>query len=90
MTLRTLARPRLAQLTRGQRADLRALGVQQLDDIGARITELIQMKPPEGIVAKLSLLPKLLDHEDGELTATQKVKRNSLEEMFGDLIESMY
>ncbi|GIT46638.1 MAG: hypothetical protein Ct9H300mP12_12230 [Acidimicrobiales bacterium] len=31
-----------------------------------------------------------LDHEDGELTATQKIKRNSMEEMFGELIEEMY
>jgi 4-hydroxy-3-polyprenylbenzoate decarboxylase len=38
-----------------------ALGVSNLDDIGARITELIQLKPPEGLLAKLSLLPKLLE-----------------------------
>ena len=36
------------------------------------------------------LLTKELDHEDGELTATQKVKRSIIEERFGDLIESMY
>ena len=36
------------------------------------------------------LIPKELDHEDGELTATQKVKRTSMEEMYGDLVESMY
>ena len=36
------------------------------------------------------MIPKELDHEDGELTATQKVKRSSIEEMFSDLIESMY
>jgi 4-hydroxy-3-polyprenylbenzoate decarboxylase len=38
-----------------------ALGVEQLDEIGARITELLQMKPPEGIVAKLALLPRLME-----------------------------
>jgi 4-hydroxy-3-polyprenylbenzoate decarboxylase len=38
-----------------------ALGVDDLDDIGARITELIQLKPPDGLIAKLSLLPKLLE-----------------------------
>jgi 4-hydroxy-3-polyprenylbenzoate decarboxylase len=38
-----------------------ALGVDDLDDIGARITELIQLKPPDGLMAKLSLLPKLLE-----------------------------
>ncbi len=36
------------------------------------------------------LLPKELDHEDGELTATQKVKKNSMTDMFGGLIEEMY
>ena len=36
------------------------------------------------------LLTKELDHEDGELTATQKVKRSIIEERFRDLIESMY
>ncbi|MGH9186962.1 MAG: AMP-dependent synthetase/ligase [Acidimicrobiales bacterium] len=41
-------------------------------------------------VKKFRLLPKELDHEDGELTATQKLKRKSMEQMFGDLIEVMY
>ena len=36
------------------------------------------------------LLTKELDHEEGELTATQKVKRSVIESKFGDLIESMY
>ena len=39
---------------------------------------------------KFRLIPKELDHEDGELTATQKVKRSSMMEMFGDLVEDMY
>ncbi|HEX8725439.1 MAG TPA: menaquinone biosynthesis decarboxylase [Gemmatimonadaceae bacterium] len=38
-----------------------ALGVDDLDAIGARITELLEMKVPEGFVAKLSLLPRLLE-----------------------------
>ena len=41
-------------------------------------------------IRKFALLPKELDHEDGELTATQKLKRSSMMEMFGDLVESMY
>ncbi|CAN5598558.1 AMP-dependent synthetase/ligase [soil metagenome] len=36
------------------------------------------------------LLPKELDAEDGELTATQKVKRQAIAEQFTDLIEEMY
>ena len=41
-------------------------------------------------VRKFALLPKELDHEDGELTATQKLKRSAMLEMFGDLVESLY
>ena len=43
----------------------------------------------EGI-KKFRMLPKELDHEDGELTATQKVKRRAIAEMFSALIEDMY
>ena len=39
---------------------------------------------------KFRMIPKELDHEDGELTATQKVKRSSLNDMFGHLITDMY
>ena len=41
-------------------------------------------------IKKFRMLPKELDHEDGELTATQKVKRSALAGTFGDLVESMY
>ncbi len=41
-------------------------------------------------VRKFRLIPKELDHEDGELTATQKLKRSSMMDMFGELVESMY
>ena len=43
----------------------------------------------EGI-KKFRMIPKELDHEDGELTATQKLKRSAMLDMFGDLVESMY
>jgi len=43
----------------------------------------------EGIKA-FRLLPKELDHEDGELTATQKLKRAALEDRYRDLVEEMY
>ena len=36
------------------------------------------------------MLPKEFDHEDGELTATQKVKRTAIAKLFGDLVEDMY
>ena len=41
-------------------------------------------------IKKFRMIPKELDHEDGELTATQKLKRNAMQDMFGDLVESMY
>jgi len=41
-------------------------------------------------VRKFELIPKELDHEDGELTATQKIKRSVIIEQFSELVESMY
>ena len=41
-------------------------------------------------IRKFRMIPKELDHEDGELTATQKIKRNVLMDQFGELIEEMY
>jgi long-chain acyl-CoA synthetase len=41
-------------------------------------------------IRKFRMIPKELDHEDGELTATQKLKRSAMSEMFGELIEDMY
>ncbi|QNG19078.1 long-chain fatty acid--CoA ligase [Rhodococcus triatomae] len=41
-------------------------------------------------IRKFRVLPKMLDHDDGELTATQKVRRAALHERFGDLIDDMY
>ena len=41
-------------------------------------------------IRKFALIPKELDHEDGELTATQKIKRSAMMELFGDLVDSMY
>ncbi|MBI2325178.1 MAG: AMP-binding protein [Chloroflexi bacterium] len=41
-------------------------------------------------IKRFRLLPKELDHEDGELTATQKVKRAILQDRFRDLVDSLY
>ena len=54
-----------------------------VDGVNARFATVEQVK-------KFRMLPKELDHEDGELTATQKVKRAALVGMFSDLVESMY
>jgi len=41
-------------------------------------------------IRKFRMITKELDHEDGDLTATQKAKRNVIIEKFSDLIEEMY
>ncbi|HET8684950.1 MAG TPA: AMP-binding protein [Micromonosporaceae bacterium] len=41
-------------------------------------------------VRRFRMLPKELDHEDGELTATQKVKRAAIAKLFADEVEGMY
>ncbi len=41
-------------------------------------------------VRSFRLLPKELHQDDGELTATQKVRRGQVSEIWGDLIEEMY
>ncbi|MGZ8493294.1 MAG: menaquinone biosynthesis decarboxylase [Gemmatirosa sp.] len=38
-----------------------ALGVQELDEHGRRITDLLDLKVPEGLLGKLSMLPRLLE-----------------------------
>jgi 4-hydroxy-3-polyprenylbenzoate decarboxylase len=38
-----------------------ALGVESLEEIGERIAELVNLKVPEGLMGKLSLLPKLAE-----------------------------
>jgi long-chain acyl-CoA synthetase len=60
-----------------------ALVQEVVDDTNQRLSR------PERI-KRFRLIPKELDHEDGELTATQKVKRGAIAAAFGDLIEDMY
>ena len=50
-----------------------ALGVEELDEIGERITEMLDLKVPEGLMGKLSMLPKLdeLGLKNGDLFAYQ-------------------
>ncbi len=38
-----------------------ALGVDNLDEVGGRISELLNLKVPEGLLGKLSMLPKLAE-----------------------------
>jgi long-chain acyl-CoA synthetase len=52
-------------------------------DVNSRFAQVEQVK-------EFRLLPKELDHEDGELTATQKVKRSAISEMFEGTVADMY
>jgi len=52
-------------------------------DVNTRLSTVEQIR-------KFRMLPKELDHEDGELTATQKVKRSAIAKLFADLIDEMY
>jgi long-chain acyl-CoA synthetase len=54
-----------------------------VDDVNAKLARVEQIK-------KFRMLPKELDHEDGELTATQKVKRAAIAKLFENLVEDMY
>jgi len=86
--------------TVGEWAQRRQLGYSTYRDLAEKpeVVELV-----DGIVkevnAKLSsveqikafrMLTKELDHEDGELTATQKVKRAAIAEKFNEIVEDMY
>jgi long-chain acyl-CoA synthetase len=54
-----------------------------VEDINGELANVEQIK-------KFCLLPKELDHEEGELTATQKVKRRAIASRFEELVERMY
>ncbi|MFI7698741.1 AMP-dependent synthetase/ligase [Nonomuraea sp. NPDC049480] len=54
-----------------------------VDEVNTRFASVEQVK-------RFAFLPKELDHEDGELTATQKVKRSAIAKLFEDLVEGMY
>ncbi|KQS69178.1 long-chain fatty acid--CoA ligase [Modestobacter sp. Leaf380] len=66
-----------------EKPEVVALVQEQVDKVNATLASVEQIKA-------FRLLPKLLDHEDGELTATQKVRRSALAERFGPLVEGMY
>ena len=67
----------------GEKKEVLALVQSIVDEVNERFARVEQVK-------KFTMLPKELDHEDGELTATQKVKRKAIATMFTDLVEDMY
>lgn len=66
-----------------EKPEVRALVQGIVDEVNSRHNPVEQVK-------HFRMLPKELDHEDGELTATQKVKRSAIDAMFHDLVEDMY
>jgi long-chain acyl-CoA synthetase len=52
-------------------------------DINSRYARVEQIR-------KFRMLPKELDHEEGDLTATQKVKRSAMLATFAYLVDDMY
>ncbi len=66
-----------------EQPDVRALISQWVEEVNAELAPVEQIK-------RFALLAKALDHDEGELTATQKVKRRAIEQMFKDTIEALY
>ncbi len=66
-----------------RKAEVRQLVQQWVDEVNADLASVEQVK-------KFTLLTKELDHEDGELTATQKVKRSAIAAQFSDEVEALY
>jgi long-chain acyl-CoA synthetase len=63
--------------------EVRDLIAQWVESVNAELAQVETVK-------RFELLPKEMDHEEGELTATQKVKRSAIAQEFADLIEAMY
>jgi long-chain acyl-CoA synthetase len=66
-----------------EKPETRALVQGIVDEVNERFARVEQVK-------RFAFLPKELDHEDGELTATQKVKRSAIAKLFEELVEGMY
>ncbi len=54
------------------------------------VDEVNRRHPPVEQVKRFRLLPKELDEDDGELTATQKVRREAVTRAFADLVDELY
>ncbi|MGL6113106.1 MAG: AMP-dependent synthetase/ligase [Rubrivivax sp.] len=62
---------------------VRELVQAEVDRVNARFPQVQQVR-------KFHLLTKELDHDDGEVTATMKIKRSSIAQKHADAIEAMY
>jgi long-chain acyl-CoA synthetase len=62
---------------------MRELVQREVDAVNAKMPQVQQVR-------KFHLLTKELDHDDGEVTATMKVRRKSIAEKYEQVIESLY
>lgn len=62
---------------------VRELVQREVEAVNARMPQVQQVR-------KFHLLTKELDHDDGEVTATMKVRRKSIGEKYAEVIESLY
>jgi long-chain acyl-CoA synthetase len=62
---------------------VRELVQAEVDRANARMPQVQQVR-------RFQLLTKELDHDDGEVTATMKIKRKSIHDKYADVIEAMY
>ena len=63
--------------------DVRELMEQEIARGNAKLAQVSQIR-------KFHLLPKELDHDDGEVTATMKVRRSSIYKTYAEEIEALY
>jgi long-chain acyl-CoA synthetase len=66
-----------------EEARVRAMIENEVAAVNARLSQVQQVR-------KFHLLAKELDHDDGEVTATMKVRRKSIAEKYADVIEAIY
>ncbi len=66
-----------------ERPEVRSLIDDWIAEVNGTLSHVEQVK-------RFALLPKELDHEDGQLTATQKVRRRAISAEFEDMIEALY
>ncbi|MBE1490071.1 AMP-dependent synthetase/ligase [Plantactinospora soyae] len=66
-----------------EKPEVRALVDEVVEAVNARHAPVEQVR-------RYALLPKELDHTDGELTATQKVRRSAVADRFAELVEELY
>lgn len=66
-----------------EQAQVRAMIENEVAAVNARLAQVQQVR-------KFHLLSKELDHDDGEVTATMKVRRKSIAEKYADVIEAIY